>query len=148
MLSDVDSPKDEGWKMIDSLEVDKVCSLAEAPNVPHVFHYCQRYFLGPWFFAKYSLPVDFFSCEHPLLAVPNASVIRDYKSALLWSGELIELPKRKTRKRHAFFLCQILQRLNQAAVYYKNKQCTVSNRSLSYMWPKPEKKKKHEARQV
>jgi hypothetical protein len=56
MVSDTASgAQSEGWSYIDNLDDSEVCQVENPDNLPYVFHFCQRYAVGYWFFGKYVL---------------------------------------------------------------------------------------------
>jgi len=68
----------EGWKTIDDAKPEEVCrhvqkNSSDPENVawnsmlPQVIHYCQRYFLGPYFFSKVGKLTVSGCLNHPLL---------------------------------------------------------------------------------
>jgi len=130
---------DEGWEAIDSVQPEEVCqhvrsdihtdpAAAEwAAKLPNVIHYCQSYFLGPYFFYKRNLPSDILSCEHPLLKDPldheGVGFAAMYNSSLMPNNEL-KLLTPKDRNRHAFMLCYIITTMNDALTYWKQHHCS------------------------
>ena len=152
MVSNVDSGG-EAWPWIDGWDdPTPVCDVNNtALPVPHVLHFCQRYHQGPYFFSKYNLPTDFVSCHHPLLKVPAKSEdILQYSTSRLIDGQPVSNIPPLHRRRHSFMLCQLLQRMNRVARYYKDQHCptvvedgtggggggdTGTNYSESYVWP-------------
>lgn len=141
MISDTSSSGGEAWRFwIDGKTSEQVCSPDFAP-MPHVFHFCQRYHLGPFFFGKYKLPKDednkFFSCEHPLIHEPPANVADLYNSSVTPDGTPHTFNP-KDRVRMAFALCQMIPRMNQAATYFKQQHCQPgqANFTKTYFFPK------------
>jgi peptidyl serine alpha-galactosyltransferase len=146
----------EGWDMIDKLSPKEVCLYTQsdannAQNVawrnklPHIMHYCQRYFLGPYFFNKYKLPHEFLSCEHPLVLDPlddQGVIATKYDSAVTPNNEFNSITP-EFAKRHAFFLCHMIARLNEAATYWKQQHCPAATANFSKSYVVPFDKKKH-----
>ena len=64
----------EGFLLVDEVPAKDVCHNYPQSQLPHVIHYCQRYFLGKYFISKYKLRKDFISCEAPLLMIPPADI--------------------------------------------------------------------------
>lgn len=126
--------KEEGWSSIDALPDAQVC---QRPKVaPYVLHYCQRYMLGPYIFTKYVMPSDMLTCEHPLLAVPGTSLLNSgYTRATPPNGKVYDIvPER--RKRHAYMLCEMMGRLNQVAVFWKQRNCDgKANYKATFRFP-------------
>lgn len=132
----------EGWANIDALEPEQVCqyvhsdasdpdNVAWRQKLPHIVHYCQRYFLGPYFFNKYKLPHSFLTCDFPLILDPTDDpdiIALKYSSAITPNNEFNELNPMQ-RKRHAFILCHIIARVNEAAAYWKQHNCPKENNS-------------------
>lgn len=133
MVSNVDIG-DEGWKWINDMEPGDVCNDPKG-RLPRVLHFCQHYAIGPWFFSKYRMPNDFLSCEAPLLAVPNSSVVDDYDYGKFPDGKTKEYTLVK-RKRHAFMVCQLVAKLNDAATYFKKNHCQneKANFAKTHKW--------------
>jgi peptidyl serine alpha-galactosyltransferase len=153
MISDPDSGIwNEGWEWFDHLSSTEVCNRNIA-LIPHVIHYCQRYFLGPYFFSKYQLPKgsredQFLSCAHGLFHEPPPNVGDLYNSSVTldWTFNALN-PTQRTRM--AFLLCQILPRINDAATFYKDHHCssgtsgaaeTSANYSKTFFFSKHPKK--------
>ena len=135
----------EGWHWMDNSDATAVC--ASPQNYPHiqskhylpnVLHFCQRYFLGPYFFSKYILPKQFLTCDHPLLAEPELDIASKYETSVTPNGELNEIPK-KQRNRHAFMLCHTIHGLNEAASYWKHNHCSDGNLSKTFLFKKLKK---------
>jgi hypothetical protein len=149
MVSSVGMGPQEGWPWIDDAwaAVDAAAAAADNNNnntsivyesQPHIIHYCQRYFLGEssepdeppgpeWFFSKYQLPKDFFSCAHALLKEPvNAYRMGHmYNTSITLDGTFHNIPQAH-RPRHAYMLREITVRLNLASVHYKQRHCNAS----------------------
>ena len=160
MVSSTDMSHHEGWKPIDeAAKPEDVCrhvrsdvtkdpeAAAWAAQVPQVLHYCQRYFLGPYFFSKYKLPKDFLSCGQPLLKDPldheGAKFAAIYDSSVTPNNQLNKLSK-VDAKRHAFMLCYIISIMNEAIMYWKQHHCTADddpNYSKDFLFPKDRIKK-------
>jgi hypothetical protein len=104
--------------------------------LPHVIHYCQRYFWFPWFFSKYQLPKNFFSFDHALMAEPDFYGTEQlYNSSVTLDGTFHKIPVIE-RPRMAFMLRELSVRLNDASVYYKQHHCdlTTANFSRSFVF--------------
>jgi hypothetical protein len=139
------SSSKEGWNWIDDDQAhssnsnnDSIGRVDQVPPqpLPHVIHYCQRYFLGPWFFSKYQLPKNFFSCDHALLAEPDFYGTEQlYNSSVTLDGTFHKIPVIE-RPRMAFMLRELSVRLNDASVYYKQHHCdlTTANFSRSFVF--------------
>ncbi|KAL7560881.1 hypothetical protein ACA910_008166 [Epithemia clementina (nom. ined.)] len=122
-------------------------------NMPHVWHFCQRMYLGPYFFSKYQVPKSppdevFLSCEHPLYEEPPPNVADMYDSAVTLDGNNHML-SRRDRRRMAFGLCQVIPRMNEAATFYKQHHCTAeaANYSKVFVHETHEAKKLRQARE-
>ena len=152
--------------MVDALEPEQVCqhAISDGANpenvawrfkLPHILHYCQRYYIGPYFFNKYKLPHDFLTCDHPLLLDPadDAGVVAlTYHSSVTPDGTVYELTP-ADRKRHAFFVCHMIAKINDAATFWKERHCGAAsasgaaasasaNLSKVYVVPKDQKRKR------
>jgi len=117
----------EAWRQwVDGRSSEDVCSMDMNP-VPHTLHFCQRYYIGEYFFSKYKLPTEppndiFLSCQHPLLKEPPKNVADIYNSSQSLDGTPYKLSPRD-RIRMAFVICQMFPRLNGAATFYKDHHC-------------------------
>jgi hypothetical protein len=151
MISNAGSDWVEGWDIIDEMAPHDVCQHTlsdwnDASNVqyrnqlPYVIHYCQEYFHGPYYFFKYFMSDDFLTCDHPLMIEPGGhdEIIRntnytDYKHLLVLSYNTTKvktngnypLPSYTHRKRHAFMLCHLIPRINEAATFWKQRHCAI-----------------------
>jgi hypothetical protein len=147
MVSNTGSGRQEGWNAIDRAGDRDVCEVEKHPSLqnslPHVIHYCQRYFLGPSFFSKYKLPKNFLSCDHPLLTVPEKELAAKYNSSVTPNWQYNAIPAAE-RKRHAFLLCNIIRALNEAATYWKQQHCNpaAANFHKNFVFPMDTKKSK------
>jgi len=79
-------------------------------------------------FSKYKLPKNFLECEHPLLVDPIdedivGAIATKYNSSLTPNWQFNEIPPVE-RKRHAFFLCQVISKINDASSYFKEEHCS------------------------
>ena len=128
----------EGWKLIHAVESKDVCHNFPQSELPHVIHYCQRYFVGKYFIGKYRLRKDFISCKAPLLNVPPADIAVRYKRAFMPphpnGGPLEEknLTRPNLAKSEAFMVCAMIRALNEAAVYYKDHHCDKATANYEY----------------
>ncbi len=116
----------EGWSFIDRLSAETVCNKASNPNhhrdpLTNVIHYCQIYHLGDWFFSKYKLTPNFFSCECPLLAFPPAEI--GYFNYTVSSKGEKKSSDEEHSKREAYMLCGIVFLLNEASLFFKSGYC-------------------------
>ena len=109
-----------------------ICSL-DYGWVPHSFHYCQYYYLGPYKFSKYKVPSghneshkNFLSCEHALYEEPPHNIMTLYNSSTDFSNKSISYSSMRERRRMAFALCQTLPRMNAMATFYKQHHCLRS----------------------
>ena len=136
MVSNPDmGDRPEGWDAIDAANADEVCRMdAEATfTPPPILHYCQRYYLGPYFFSKYKLPKQFLNdCSHPLLKDPMVAENgrydwpSKYNSSITPNGQFNRLSP-KDGKRHAFLLCHSISKLNRAVEFYKQHHCDTAS---------------------
>jgi hypothetical protein len=157
MVSSVGMGPSEGWKWIDDAwaasATDNTNKAIVVQTQPHMIHYCQRYHLGQvpgpepepmWFFSKYQLPKDFFTCEHALLKEPAYVISNMYNSSVTLDGAFHNIPVDQ-RPRMAYMLREITVRLNDASVHYKQHHCNAStanwNRSFVFQ-PKTDQKLK------
>ena len=119
--------------MVDQIPAQDVCHHFPLTYYPHVFHYCQEYHLGKWFFGKTWLRNDFMSCEAPLLVMPPKDLAtRGYTTALQPRENQAEKIKPEDVKKEAFMVCTIIRILNEAAIYYKDHHCTKENVNYTY----------------
>jgi peptidyl serine alpha-galactosyltransferase len=142
MISDPDINKGEGWTMIDAASPSQVCEFDATwtATLPQVVHYCQRYFLGPYFFNKYKLPKQFLSCDQALIKDPilteGTLIATRYSTAVTPNGEM-NIISPVHRKRHAFVLCQTISKVNAAVTYWKKQHCdaATANFNKTYEFP-------------
>jgi hypothetical protein len=125
----------EGWMYVDRLNAEQVCRVAEwtttlSLDLPIILHYCQRYILGKWFFSKYRLKLDFFSCHRPLLTYPEVDSADRYNYWIRPPPDRGFHHEPEVRnishvqaKREAFMLCGMISSLNEAARYFKQQHC-------------------------
>lgn len=102
----------------------------ERLTLPSTLHFCQRYMLGKESFGKRRVPKDFFSCDRPLLLPPpaNLSTLYDYwippPSPGFDKGGVKKEHKGKVHiQRTAFMLCYLIRAMNDAARFYKERNC-------------------------
>jgi peptidyl serine alpha-galactosyltransferase len=146
------SHKGEGWKYVNDMPLSDVCTshrtvrqehinnhgmnaIQETPmhvsntNGPWVFHYCQLYSIGPYFFGKRRIKNQIQSCTSPILAEPPTNVYDLYDYAYRPSHNRKVLPGNTTfkdmavKKRAAFTMCFLLPFINDAATYYRQQHC-------------------------
>lgn len=129
MLSNTDMGTSmEPWEWIDDPASQTCPGSPGREQLPQTLHYCQRYFAGPFFFSKYQVwskpekPMDFLSCEHPLYAEPKAHEIVNYNKSQTLDGNWHDLNPRQAR-RQGFMLCQVLARMNEMALFFKQHHC-------------------------
>ena len=148
MISDPESGREEAWAEWidktprdemegkgdndenDSNDATNICSL-NYRYMPHAYHYCQRVYIGPYFFSKYQVPKsppddDILACSHPLYQEAPANVMDLYNSSVTLDGQWHNLSQRQ-RRRMAFGVCQILPRLNAAVAFYKQHHCSPAS---------------------
>jgi hypothetical protein len=95
---------------------------------PHVLQYSKRYALGNFVIGKHFVPIDFLgsqaSCKAPLMAEPPATIADqfDYYMDPEVQGR-VELKQKALAQQMAFLLCETIQVLNDAAIYYKETHC-------------------------
>ena len=127
MVSSPDDSYHENFQMIDKVSDRNICKRFPESALPHVIHYCQKYHVGKWFFSKRVFPEfwnDFFSCETPLLKRPPNNLAWRYTSAILpGKGDKVEELTPAKAKRHAFFLCALIDAVNAAATFFKDQHC-------------------------
>lgn len=141
MVSNVDAGG-EGWDWIDD-SYDSVCAgatqttppfdtrrprdvrftnreHAPGPAAPTVLHFCQSYKLAGHKFGKHSIPHDLFSCE-------NEEKLLDFDPRAIADAVLAakEEGKQKGTKalRNAYFLCNVIPRINAAILEYRRTVC-------------------------
>ena len=134
MVSNVGTPG-EGWDFINNIPKDEVCSFAKAPDhekyaVPSVLHYCQRYIIGPWFWAKRRMPHNIFTCDAPLLKEPDTSLM-EYNYFITPDGQRQDL-KERFWAGNAFMVCALIEALNEAGTFFKKNSCEKGNYSKTH----------------
>ena len=122
----------EGWALIDQLNDGDVCNYStlreKEDKLPYVIHYCQSYWIGKWFIGKYRLDSDFLSsCKKPLLLEPPTDIQEWKYDYYIRPGGVPYGTKDamdpKTARREQFMICQLIQRLNDAATWHRNQTC-------------------------
>ena len=141
VISSTTSTNREGWKYIDDIPDEEIC-LPQRRNLPSTqtkmpigLHYCKGYKLGKNFFSKYRLKKKYISCECPLLNEPPTNMLQQnhhnqgyfppphgYNFKDVWPDK-IENIKPYQVKREAFMLCSLISKINEAALYWKEKNC-------------------------
>ena len=86
---------------------------APGPAAPAVLHFCQTYRAGNHKFGKHSVPHDIFSCGSGLFKFDPAAVAAD----------AARVGAKRATVRAAYFLCNVLPRLNAALLTYKRDVC-------------------------
>ena len=132
----------EAWDWIDTMAPTDVCegaTLSEpplntraqgrgsfsndehppGPAVPSVLHFCQSYRAGGQKFGKHSVPHNVFSCDQGLFSFDPAAITDDIQR----SAPVTSKPASKAKIRNAFFLCNVIPRLNAALLDYKQTVC-------------------------
>ena len=117
----------EGWPLVDALPHENVCEFAKKPDnsehpVPSVIHFCQRYAVSDWFFAKRRMVKTFFECESPLLEEPPSNVVLESDYKQFPKGERTEI-KVKAAQREGFMICGIMGAMNAASRFFKTHHC-------------------------
>jgi hypothetical protein len=125
----------EGWPMVDDIPKDDVCKVAKKPNhevlpVPSLVHFCQRYAIGEWFFAKRRMVKTFFECESPLLEEPPSNIVAESDYQQFPKGKRKSLDE-KHAKREGFLVCGILAALNDASRFFKEHHCKGGNMEMT-----------------
>jgi len=127
MLSNTENKLSEKWNFLNNVSRADSCEPKLPQNqLPAVFHYCQRYALGRWYFVKYQLR-NSFVCTAPLLRVPP----RDVGSRYDWYIFPNEDIKKKFTERNqlidiiynSYALCTMIDSWNEVATHYKNHHC-------------------------
>ena len=139
MISDQSIDK-EGWSGIDSADPENLC-MPLVKNLPLVFHYCQRFGLGEFFFNKHIFNNNFFSCQEPLMSEPPKDVALVYNYSHYGDGSNQTWYNYKFVKRNAFMLCSMTTALNDAATFYKKHHCgNDANYEKIWTWHKAKAK--------
>jgi hypothetical protein len=96
--------------------------------MPHIAEYSKRYSLGNYIIGKHYVDLDFLgkpeSCFRPLFAEPPdnvAEMFSYYKDPE--AGTRVTIEHENTVYQMAFLLCETIKALNEAATYYKQKNC-------------------------
>ena len=125
------SSTEEAWSAIDNMDANQVCfptTNDKEQYTPYIFHYCQRYMLGPnWFFGKRRIPKNFFStCQdtYKLIDPPNdLGTLYDYRIN----------PQKQRKdlypsqvKREAYSLCTMITSMNEATDFYHQHHCPTN----------------------
>ena len=93
--------------------------------LPRVFHYCQRYNWGPYFFGKYKMPSNILSCKAPRLANPPVNVANQFTASWLVTDTRTNRSSTDPtyNVRQAFSVCTLIHALNNAQRHYKLHHC-------------------------
>jgi peptidyl serine alpha-galactosyltransferase len=154
MFSNPEADGYEIWQHVDEMPVKDLCKHTISDNsdplnvkyrnrLPYIFHYCQEYYHGPYYFFKYFLPEDFLSCGHPLLQDPADHDAEDSPFVLAISYNSTKYktydgrPPTVTfphRLRHTFSLCHLISRVNEAARYWKEQFCTPETANFNKLF--------------
>mmetsp|Transcript_24800 Transcript_24800/g.36949 ORF Transcript_24800/g.36949 Transcript_24800/m.36949 type:complete len:535 (-) Transcript_24800:985-2589(-) len=119
----------EGDAFIHNIPDGEVCETAYHLNeydgpLPNVIHFCQRYIIGDWLFAKHRPHLkEFFSCDSPLLKDPPMDLEKT-----LYAGVPEKIGEKKTltaknAKMNAFMVCGIHAAMNEAGEFFKKNHC-------------------------
>uniref|UniRef100_A0A7S3NDQ0 Uncharacterized protein n=1 Tax=Aureoumbra lagunensis TaxID=44058 RepID=A0A7S3NDQ0_9STRA len=130
----------EAWDWVDTISWNQVCAGADlttppsifvapsipfsnndhppGPALPTVLHFCQSYRAGGHKFGKHSVPHDIFSCEQGLFHFEPDQITDAVRQASSAGSDSL-----KKATRNAFFLCNLLPRLNAALLSYKSTVC-------------------------
>lgn len=133
----------EAWSFLENLPLEDSCSFASHLNdkeyliqhnltkytLPNVLHFCQRYGIGEWMWAKMRFPSNFFTCNSSLLKSPpnNVAVEYDYFIAPKQAHDEGKKKMLKTVRRRvfeAFSMCATIQYMNDASTFYKKQFCS------------------------
>lgn len=85
--------------------------------------------LGKYNFFKAELPRNFISCSHPLLLEPPSNIATLYNFGYLPHSQKreVEYNDENVVKMAAFAVCIMIQKLNEAAEFYKKNHCKTAN---------------------
>lgn len=137
MVSDVNSPE-EGWGFLKSTPRSEVCRPIPPEKLPPVFHYCQRYALGRWFFGKYKLPEDIFTCKAPLLRVPPDDLAVKYDYYIYPNTERQDYKGESgvlKIKENGFGVCYMINAINEVGEHFRRNHCPdVANFNKSFIF--------------
>ena len=116
----------EGWKYIKDIPGDEICQFANNPKheihpLPSVIHYCQRYSVDKYFFAKRKVPHNIFTCDHEMLIEPPMDLgSGKYLSSVAKKNDKMTADKAKME---AFVVCAMTSATNEAMMYFKTNHC-------------------------
>ena len=133
MVSNTDTGAyEEGWSLIDPIPDTNVCGMLNSENksnAPNVLHYCQRYIVGRWMFAKHRVPKKYFECDRPFLDSPplDLSTAFDYAIPPGESDDKKQQLRPQKIKREAFMVCALNNAMNEAAEFFKSHHCENPN---------------------
>lgn len=128
----------EGWKFIDAIPSDQVCTFASHPDhskypLPSVIHFCQRYPVDKYFWGKRKVPHEIFTCEAPLLIEPPMDVGSGKYLKVVESATKEKAISADREKMDGFMLCALTAATNEAMTYFKDKHCDgKANRGKTY----------------
>ena len=131
MVSDKDAGG-EGWPLVEQMK-GNVCEFdymsKDRPPAPNVIHYCQPYIVDRYFMGKHRVPLDFFTCEAPLLVSPPVDLGEAYQHKYPVGLERKKIGlvksdiKPKVAKRDAFMICTMTKAMNAAGEFFKSNHC-------------------------
>ena len=154
MYSNPEADGFEMWQPVDEMPVKDLCKYTTSDNtdplnvkyrsrLPYIFHYCQEYYHGPYYFFKYFLSDDFLSCGHPLLLDPADHDADDspFTLALSYNSTVYKLYEGRRpqttfphRLRHTYSLCHTISRINEAARFWKEQFCTKETANFNKLY--------------
>ena len=131
----------EGWDWIDGMAPEDVCKGASlstpptntrttaqrgsfsnddhapGPAAPSVLHFCQSYRAAGFKFGKHSVPHDIFSCDQGIFVFEPDMITK------FLVDNHHNVGARKANIRNAYFLCNVLPRLNSFILDFKATVC-------------------------
>jgi hypothetical protein len=122
----------EGWDFLKDVSPADICTRQDPENLPTVLHYCQDYSVGDHFVSKYNIPNNFLSCEAPLMQEPPRDAALKFNFSRNYQGRVRTLHS-SFKRTHAFMTCSVLASLNEAAMFFKQKECG-SNANYNKTW--------------
>ena len=137
----------EGWYFLKDVyakgSTNQVCASPETlEHKPLVFHLCQRYSIGEFFFSKYKYPATEIlkSCHYDLLQLPPEDSVTRYNYSHFGDGSVKQHhPETRGHDRdvviqNAYAICTILQTFNKAGTYYRDNHCEGKKTSYNQSW--------------
>jgi peptidyl serine alpha-galactosyltransferase len=160
MVSNAENSLDlEGWYFLKNADPQEVCTNPfTMENRPLVFHFCQRYSIGDYFFSKYKYPASDLirSCDSKLIELPPQDCVTRFNYSHYGDGSVKKWNPNAQRDtysllQNSFAIYTMLSAFNNAGKYYRNNHCEGQVASFDeswnfFAWEKEKERKRKPAR--